>query len=481
MKIPRLLAYIFFSLPWLGVMAVIGWVLLQRFPASGVFEVTSVMDGKSAFINPFLPSERATIPGLQSEGWIGQRITGDPAYFTARVPGPYETAEVEIDFRPIHQTMAEFGLVRDPEGKDLELKPMFFSGLESPAWEEVTGGFVRQGIPENRLMSDKAVGLAVWDASSSMPLLEDGQDKMKETNVSLRGGHDFYFVPAGGILDVKFDIQDANRKRGNTMAVFRVFFGDQELKRDALNTNASRETTMGRVMEQRIYLSDLMPGVYRIALQADDDVFIRKLTTASRRWVFGPRFNSGDVVGFATGTFPAKVWTNSRHIVAETFHKEGLQTVKLADAAVRIDRTHEQYRLDRSDDKKEPVLFEAPQGDVRIVGDGWFAFDRTAFFEPRPSRITDGTNLDLEYIDGVKTSYQRPKKMDGEWLRAAFSYPLQGNEDTLRFVLSAPGLAARMGAIDVRRVKIKYTRPALDWNGWWTLVKQEIRNAWQRL
>ncbi|MBI4138997.1 hypothetical protein HY479_02490 [Candidatus Uhrbacteria bacterium] len=480
MTISRFIAVPILAVPWIAAGVFFGWIFLKRVPPSGEFVVTSQLDGKSPFADPFLPSERVTPPGAQPEGWKGQRITGDPTYFSARVPGPYASVEVAIEFRPVRQPLIEFGLVRDADGKDLDLEPMYFEGLQHADWTDVPGGYVRTGTSASRLQDPDPTGLAVWDASATMPLLMDPAGPTVETSVSLRGAHDLYVVPADGRLELGFGLQDVNRKRGTTVVAFRVFRGEEEIRREAFTTNASREQAMGKVTEHRISM-EARPGVYRVSVQADDDVFIRSLRTPSRRWVVGPRLNVGDVVGFATTTFAARVWTNSRHVVAETFHREGLQTVALGDATVRVVRTHEPFRLDRFGSAAKPVPLVAPLGDIRFVGDGWFAYSPAAFFEPKPRRVTDGSDLKNEGIIGVRTAYSRPEALGDGWFAARFSYSLDGTNDRLRAVLSAPGIAARAGAVDIRKISLTYRRPPLSWEAWWQIVRQEIRNAWRRI
>jgi hypothetical protein len=53
--------------------------------------------------------------------------------------------------------------------------------------------------------------------------------------------------------------------------------------------------------------------------------------------------------------------------------------------------------------------------------------------------------------------------------------------DTLRFVLSAPGIASRLGAVDIRNISVAYRRPALSFDAWWGVLRQEAVNAWHRL
>lgn len=481
MRIPKFATVPLLVLPWLFAVGLFAWIFINRFPPSGVYTASSVMDGNSPFINPFLPSERVSVPGEQPEGWIGQRITGDPTYFTARIPGPYETAEVEIEFKPLRQPLLEFGIVRDESGGALELGPMYSAELQSDSWVKFSRGYVKKGMAPATLTKNDPEGLAIWSAPATMPELKDEARPMSETKTSLRGAHDFYFVPAGGSLDVALALQDVNRKRGNTSASFRLFRGDEELKREVIGTSGSGDKKMGQVFEHRIFLKDALPGVYRISMQSDDEVFIRSVKTTSKRWVIGPRLNFGDTVGFATSTLAGQAWTTSRHVLMETFHREGLQTISLGAKEVKVIRTHETFRIDRVDSDWRSQELKAPKGDIRFLGDGWFALKPEAYFEPKPKRLTDGTDLKLENIEGVITAYKKPEDLKDGWLRARTSFKLDPSADRLRFVLSAPGISSRMGAVDVRRITIKYQRPPMNLPEWFRLVKQEAVNAWRRL
>lgn len=100
-------------------------------------------------------------------------MMGDPTYFNARVPGPYDTVDIDLEFKPVHQPLLEFGVVRDATGNDLELHPMYFESLESNDWRPVADGYVRGGVSDSRLNDSNPVGMALWDASGTMPLLQD--------------------------------------------------------------------------------------------------------------------------------------------------------------------------------------------------------------------------------------------------------------------------------------------------------------------
>lgn len=477
---PLILA--FCVLPWAIAIAGLGWLLVQRFPPAGIAVFDVPFDGRSAWINAFLPAERVTSPGAQEDGWRGQRIFGDPVYTSARIPGVYDAVAVELEFRPIRQPLMELGLVKNAEVGEIIFSPVWFEPLQDTRWRKGTDGFyLENGSKDTR-------STALWRATSSMPLLMDPPAEPKTTRVTLRGAHDFYAVPVrekdgdfSAHLQFAFEIQDANRSVGPDTVVFRVFRGSQEISTDALGIGGSRDARMGVVSRKNVQINDLTPGVYRIQVIADDDVFIRSITTDAQHWVVGPRLVFGDDVGYATTTHAGVAWTDSRHFVFETFHKEGLQRVSVGTQSVQIVRTHELVRLDRTDADNAPQRVDVPRGDVRLIGDGWFSFSPDAWFAPQPRRITDGSDPLREGMTRIVTPYQRPEAIGDGWYRAKAVFALDPTQDTLRIALSTPGIVSRNGAVDIRHVRLTYQRPPLSWDEWRRVVWLEVRNAWRRL
>lgn len=477
--IDRRLTGILFAVPWIAAALSILFLAALRYPLSGVFSAETGLDGASAWINPFLPAERTTSPGPQDGGWIGQRLINDPVYFTTRIPGPYRTVRVTMEYRVLHQPLAEFGVVRDAEGKELELYPLYSSELDPATWQVAAGGYLRTGTPASKLSSPDPAGLSVWDASSTEQALRDPDGPELETHVSLRGSHDLYLVPTSD-LRLGLTFQAVNRRQGGDTAVIRVSRGDEELQTRTISISGSRETGMGAATDHAIALSHVAAGVYHVSITASDDVFIRDIRTPSTRWVVGPRLVFGDVVGYEASAPPARAWTNSRHIVAETFHPEGLQDVHFGDVRLRVTRTHTAVRGDRTDPAAVTTL-TADKGDMRFVGDGFFALREGAFFEPKPKRFTDGTRVETEGIFAVRTPYVQPRRLPDGWLESSFTFPIDPSLETLRFVVSAPGIASRSGAVDVRKIRVEYVRPAQTLEDWWLTLRQELSRAWHRL
>ncbi len=472
---------------WIGTATIFCLLVAQRFPQSGIFAVSSDLTGNSAFVYPFLPSERTIYPTGPEVDFTGQRVIDDPVYSNVRVPGPYDTVEVSMDFRVLRQPVLEFGLIRDAAGKELELRPWYAAALETADWRRViskTGrvGYVNKQTPDAVLDQRDTRGLAAWLATSTAPAMSDAVlDEGDKIRVSLRGSHDIWVVPAQGQIDVRLEVQDVNRNRSGGALAITVSRDEQVVKQDAFGTSGSMDQGYGKTFPVRVQMSDLAAGVYKIRLIADDDVFIRSLTVRNPHWVVGPRLVVGDVVGYATSSQAFKAWTASRHLVAETFHKEGLQELQLGQAKGKLQRTRAATRIDRNDADTGLVQFVAPNGDVRIIADGFFAVDQNAYFQPQPVRFSDQTAPLAEGLQAVLTSYSKTQDLGNGWRRASAVFVLPKNADTVRFVLSAPGIMSRAGAVDIRNMTYTFKRPPMTFDTWWRYLLQEAKNAWRRI
>ena len=485
MKLPRSFAYAFFALPWFLAMAGLVWLFILRFPPSGTVEFDIPFDGRSAWVDPFLPSERVTPPGEQEGGWRGQRIMGDPVYGSVRIPGAYDDVEVGVEFRAIRQPLIELGVQRTSDPMSYEYTPIWFEPLKGDDWTPAASGdrvgYVRSGSPQALLSTAASEQLLAWHASATMPVLNDENAMEKTTRLSLRGAHDFWAVPSDGTIAFTFEFQDANRSRGGDAIIVRVTRDGEEIRSDAVGAGGSRDEKMGRVFTKSMRIERAKPGVYRIQVVMDDDLFIRSITTPCVHWVVGPRLVFGDLVGYSTSTPPGIAWSNSRHLVLETFHNKGIQRVTFGSAAATISKTHDQVTLDRMDTGSAPQTLVAPNGDIRIVGDGWFAFSAESFFAPEPRRVTVDTDPIREGANAILTPYVRPQPLGDGWYRATVRVALDPGFDRVRLALSVPGIASRAGSVDIRRITLSYARPPLAGREWLRVIRREVANAWRRI
>ncbi|MBP9762458.1 hypothetical protein KBD34_02470 [Patescibacteria group bacterium] len=473
-------------LPWVLAGLVVLGLLLLHIPPSGVWQQSFVFDGTSPWLATFLPSDRVTRPGVQADGQMGQRIIAEPVYASARVPIVADRAELALEAKVVRQPLIELGASQDDLGST-EAKPVWSEVLEK-GWRRVVkgdlAGYVREELPDERLWTASADRVLLWHASTTLPDLIDLPSIERKVEVSLRGSHDIYFLPTQGSNRFVLNIQDMNRQTtgGNSMSL-RLILDDEVLWTDVVSLPARRTGAPSSIFEKKIQFTTLKPGTYRLALSADDDVFLRGISTNARHWVMGPRLYVGDQIGYATTTYPLHVWTNSQHLSLETRHREGLQTVHMGDASVAMEQTHSVYRLSRSKlDRGGARVVDAPQGDLLVFGDGFFAFEPDALFLPKPRRLTDQSDPIAEGIEVIQTSYLPPEELADGWLRLSADVTLIKDSDRLRWTLGLPGITTRQGWVDIRRAEVRYRRHSAEsWKDWFRLGRRELAAAWHRL
>lgn len=479
----RSLLILLASIPWILACIGIGWIVIHRFPPSGTISFDVPMDGSSAWMNPFLPSQRVTPPGDQG-GWRGQKVIGDPAYATARIPGVYDSVDVTIEFKTENQSLVEFGVARNADASNTEFRPLWFAPLSTSTWRQASwngmDGFVYTSTQPSALASSDPAALATWLASSTRSAYGDPPaTSTTVTRVSLRGSHDFWVTPVGGVISFDFTLQDSNRSEGRDTVVLQLMRGDEQIQTQAIGISGSRDTGMGPLIHQKISADHLTQDAYRVRVVMPDNVFIRSIETPCRHWVIGPRLVFGDSVGFATSTPSARAWSNSRHLTLETFHREGLQAVTFGMNTTTLAQTHTTYYLNRTDSRVQPQMLYIPYSDMRMTGDGFFALRQEAFFIPQPRRVTSSLQPQQEGIFAIVTPYVRPTQLADGWMRSTMNFKLDPTQDTIRFVLSAPGISDG-ASVDFRRMQLTYRRPVLSFGEWIHDIRQEMINSWHR-
>lgn len=474
-------------LPWLIAGTFFAWTMSKHFPADGIFTMDIPVDGRSPWFEAFLPGQRASSPGLQPDGWTGQRITDEPVYARLRLPGAYDEAEVRVEFRPNNQPLLEFGVERGKEASaSYELYPMWSRELAQSNFQPVTteagSWWVRPGTTSAQL-NDASEARVFWHASGTLAeaWMDRGPVVSQTVSSSLRGLHDYWFVPVDGKIHLALTLQDMNRSPHHSTATFRLTRDQDLLWSDAVSFGGENDAKPSALVQKPFIFKDLTPGVYRLSVLADDSIFIRAWKTDAKRWVIGPRVYFADEVGYSTSTPSVSVWTNSHHIELKTLHKEGRQTVMLGQrATTTLTETHTTVSISRDPSERQgSTTLKMPKGNVWILGDGYVSWSQSALFFPSPRRLTDETRLDDEAIQAVATTYQAPIALKDGWYAATFRVKLDPLQDRLKLVLAAPGISRRNAAVDIRRFQITYRRPPLL-EAWWLPLKQELIRAWLR-
>ena len=480
MKIPRWFRVGLIVLPWAAAVVCLGWLASMRLSPGGAFGTHFVFDGTHPWMDPFVPAERVTPAGPQTGGWTGQRLLQDPVYASARAPGLFDRVNVTLEAKTTNQPFLEFGLLRDPASFAFELHPLWSEAL-SKGWRAVSVssthgstssplvGYVKEGMPDQTLVTARDDQRLTWGATTTPALTMDPGSTERAYPISFVGSHDFYFIPTSDGMRIVIRLENLATGRTGPLAQLHIFHHDREVGWMVAETKPNQSVYDETINFEKGAAS---PGVYRVTVLCDTQVAITQVTTPASHWVVGP----GVTFGSAKNTLFA---TNSFHLVAQTAQNEGLQTLGLGSATATLKEISSSVRLDRAPNQLTGAqTLTVPNGNVRVIGDGYFSPDAHTLFYPSPRRLTDVTDLDREGIVAVVTSYIQPESTADGWKKLSATFDgLSG--DQFKFLLSAPGLKMRGGSVDIRAADLRYQRT--EGKSFWTILRNELSLIRQRL
>lgn len=436
--------------------------LTWRFLApTGTFTVSAGTLERSPYINRLLPQDRAP----EGDGYV--TVVNEPVYFSANVPDGYTSVDVAVEYRNNGQPVIELGALTDIFSGGYDLRPFENAIIDALDWPATTDGDARVLARNGDDIDDaERYQIATYHAELTEPYREIGYTPLGTTHtvdVSLRGYHKFATYIKGETFRMTIGLMDMNRTEGRDDAVLRVWNenGEPMLERriddDGITSDSQQNSGVPVAVE---LTGDGWPeGVYTVELSGTSDIFWRSITTPQRYVTFINRVYIADDVGYRDGDHRTVFITNAKHVTFETFHADSAEEVVLGPYAVQLPASHEKVRYDV--EERGLVEGSVDKGDVKMTGDGLFAFSRDTFFNPYPVTMSAYTDLDALNVDYVYTSYEPPTDLGDGWSSASATFFLDGvyqQDGAATFLLSVPGIEERGATVDVRRITLTYHR-----------------------
>lgn len=301
-------------------------------------------------------------------------------------------------------------------------------------------------------------------------------DKATVVPVSLRGSHSIKtYIGDGETLSFLFTIQDINRHKEKDQ--FKVIVSDGTKNVFSKTLEPLGETLATGIPSPEsvvvVEKSGLPEGTYTVNIQTEDDVFMKRIETRQRYVMFAKSLylaeNSEYAAVLGDGTFsPSTVYTDGTALEALTSHPAGIQVITAGRALLKVGTVKETASVRLADQVTKVVV---PQNDVKLTGDGYFAFSNEQMFSVPPDYAQYVPGMDLDGNKAIIAHYPQPKK-EGDWLVATVTLD-QGEVYTtkdhkIRFAITMPGLAENGRALKVRQVKIILEKDPLSvgrvWN-----------------
>lgn len=438
-------------------------------------------------ISPLGPSDR--ILHTEIYGDELQIINHDLTYFTTKEAKGFNAANIKITYKnndPDQELLVGY---RDELEWHYSLKPVDLPLIDRLGWTRLGSGQRILYQRDNHYSSvaefmanppEEPIGMYHYEPDLSSIRLSGYTPVQRTTTVPipLRGKHTLYAYLENEPFSLQLEKQDLNWYEGDDSLTVKIYYQNELVYEKTLTDDGilTSDRTPGKL--QTLQINNPGPelpesGVYKILLEASSDSIIKSFTTNLHQFVLAsPVFLAGNTRSYkdlVSQTLPVSLLTNSSDVRALTVHAEGLQTIHVGTSSVSLKEVAKEETIATNSAMTTLVV---PESDVIIRGDGYFAFAREQFFVPTGfSHTTTIKNTsDTENISYILTSDYYPPRVSDRWKEQEVSFTLDNavfNNDSLSWVLHAPNLKAKNGALMIKKIEVDlFKKPAIriPWN-----------------
>lgn len=443
----------------------------------------------SPFIQSPLPGERVS-EVQQSDRGSFVAVEREPVYMAVFSPSDeFTTATVTMEFDPHDAFAVELGGLTNVAAYAFDFHALSNSKLESLVWNALAQNgdntmlvFARQSVKASvaDFLAHVPVRSSVATYRETLPgTYRDSSytplDGSQQFDVSLRGSHEYLTYIKGETFRTSITYQDINRTFGADEGYVRVYNEDGKMMLDKPIVEDGNST------EDQVYSSrtiDLIganwpEGVYRVELSGTSDIIWRKFVISQRYMSFKNRLFVADDVGYLPVDRKTTFVTNSKSIVLETLHADPAHSVIIGDQTIAIPESHAKEYVSIIDGGL--VSGRTSSGDVKMTGEGKFAFSKGSFFDPDPLALTVNTNIDDPSLQYVLANVPPLQMTDEGWRTASADFDLAKLEKEFgayKFAIGLPGLAVDEESVDLHRVTVTFKKAPISI---FTAVKNELR------
>lgn len=464
---------IFQVLIWCTPILLFGGLLWRYLSPTGVRVVVYEMGDASPFVQRLLPDSRVSdVTGNGATAAV--TLLDEPVYFSVTPPpGNFTEVNVELAFDPGGTPTFELGGLQDVASQSFAFQPLSNDLLEHLGWtrhelenglsvfsrdqqSQAYGDFLVNPPDRSVVATYRATYPSAFRLNDYRPL-----GTLQKFDVSLRGPHELLTYIKDEDFGLFLTYTDVNRSYGADEGSVRVLDEAGNLMVDyVLQDDGNIYDNQYPSVKQTISLSghDWPEGVYRIVLSGTSDIFWRSILTPQRYLVVKNRVFLGDDVGYLPSPRSTTVYADADRITFETQHQEGVQTVQVGDDAFQIAEVGGKYAATLSSGELVPV--RSPVGDVKMTGEGKYAFSEESFFDPDPTPVTAFTDLadtNVQYV----LAQLAPVAYDNGWRIASGTFEtadLAVENGAYKFALSAPGIHDDLGRVEIHGVTVTFTK-----------------------
>lgn len=453
---------------------IVAWAFWRDLVPSGQITYDYQVGQQSAVITPLFPANRLDPADAVGTKKTWQQMIQEPIYFETRIPRKFDKAEVKVKFSNPDKTFMQVGLRTHGELEwNYDFLPLDNPALNSLSWPYLANDEISiwqknknyQTIEQfySSLSSVNNLAVYAYNLNRRYLMSQYKPSTNRKTIVrAIRGNHSFYTYIKNETLDFIFKYNDINRMDGEDP--WRIVVYDD--KNNEVNKiliaddgKTGRFDGASKILTANLFIKNLPEGVYRIELQAEDDIIFRSIDTAQKYITFINRLYLVDSKEYTDGLVdlklePTSVYSTLGRVGFYTAHPAGLQRVGVGDQQiVDLNKTHTDFYITP---KKLPTIIYVPVNDIKIFGRGLMALSEDTYFNPEIYNLRDFAETpDIDYL---LSSYKPPVQI-GPWLENKVVFDL-ANANTvnrkLRFVISVPELIDDQKRIYIESISVTF-------------------------
>mgnify|MGYP001619351411 FL=1 len=440
---------------WSILIIVVGFLLYQAIAPNGKVKYTydfSKSDKINYFINKLMPKERIEIINNI------QAVIGEPVYFSLNTLRKFDKAKITLQYQnQDNLPLVEMGLLKGKTVWNYDLKPIVNKTLDQLilAWSVVysaNGEMLLEREKKYQTVEDflknpppiNEIAYYNYEFKNKF-FLQNYKPTNQENKISqqLRGSYQFYTYIKNENLDFKFIFSDLNKNKNSDPIELNLYYqgkliDSQRLDYKSTPTDDGKKTDHGKL---RLNMGNLLEGVYKVELLANDDIITDQIIFKQSKLSFINR------LWLAEGAKNVEFKTDSNIVNAQTINPVSLQTIKVGDNDLILDKTYQQFSIVSN---KATSLIKLEKGDVILSGNGVFSFDQNSFIEPVARKVDNSLDINANGINYVIVNYKQPKE-NGGWQVAEAEFDLTdayrkyptyqlGATNKMSFLISVPGL-----------------------------------------
>ncbi|MFA5134736.1 MAG: hypothetical protein WC505_02995 [Patescibacteria group bacterium] len=493
---------------WLLPMVLIGWIIVQNYAPGGMLELQYTAEHGSKSISNFASKEPVRYFSSEDESGgqaVTQLITTSPLYFTLNVPRPFPKATISITYQnPDAQPVLNLGVLQSDGQYAFETMAHYSPTIEdvinsvgTSDWKSIQEGdlILLQRGKRNYLTIDEFLNDRPADneiLQYNYPVLKSevmpgyrAQSVPLTITKSLRGSHEiFTYVGIDEQLDITFSFQDINRHEGEDSIQVHVFdFRGNEIA-SYIVADDGETFASGRVHNEqvlRVALAMENHGTCRIAIETNDDVFIKGISSYQHLLMFHDSIyltdnaEYQDILGDKIIT-PTTLFSDAPSISARTSHNDGLQTLAVGAQELALTGLHSEYE---ATDLTGMTKIVSPKNDVYLQGSGYFIFSQDQFFDTTFGLIPDINDVEsLDGYDYIIAEYKRPE-INGQWHTATATVEvpeLYYSDNSVQFIITLPGLPENGRLLHVQEVSVSLEKEPITFQNFFTKIKNKLFN-----